>query len=319
MSEDDSELRERIRVHAYYLWVSEGCLSGLEEDYWRRAESHERGRPDRRLEALPPPGTSKVGFPESEVGHLTHDRAKVPAPSASAGISSGTATASEPVGVMAEPENLTSPSAPPPPSQSESSVEAESAASNAPAELASPETNSPSPPPKKTSARTGLRPDISSNTLFLHDFRSGAAPFRPGKGMTAAIRTDEDGVEYLALADGAVDAQSGGATEGYSLKVPDEVESAASGNRITVRAIARATGGGKSRVALAYSTNEVGNSGWRWFTVGAEWSAIAFEYDVHSMINGNGDFIGVLAEPSGKPGVDVCCVSVGIAPKAATG
>jgi hypothetical protein len=136
--------------------------------------------------------------------------------------------------------------------------------------------------------------------------------------MTAAIKMGEDGVEYLALADGALNAQSGGTTGGYSLRVPDEVESAASGNRITVRAIARANGGGESRVALAYSTNEVGNSGWRWFTVGAEWSAIAFEYDVPPMIKGNGDFLGVLAEPSGKPGVDVCCVSVGVAPKAAT-
>jgi hypothetical protein len=137
--------------------------------------------------------------------------------------------------------------------------------------------------------------------------------------MTSAIKTDEDGVEYLALADGAADAHSAGATEGYSLRVPDEVERAASGNPITVRAIARATGGGKSRVALAYSTHEVGNSGWRWFTVGAGWSAIAFEYGVPTMIKGNGDFIGVLAEPSGKPGVDVCCISVEIARKAATG
>ena len=137
--------------------------------------------------------------------------------------------------------------------------------------------------------------------------------------MTAAIKTDEDGVEYLALADGAVDAQSAGPTHGYSLKVPDEVEKAASGNKITVQAIARATTGAESRFALAYSTNEVGNSGWRWFTVGEGWSIIAFEYAVPPMIKGNGDFIGILAGSTGKPGVDVGCVSVAVAPKADAG
>jgi hypothetical protein len=384
MSESDNELQERIRVRAFYIWLNDGCPSGLEEDCWFRAQSQESGRLAQRPEEPPPPASLTAEFRESEEGQLTHGqtsvvfsrqsdttksavpvlpdrgdgavelepsianletcqmvekkkgwfskslgRAKpstaetakvVPAPSAPAGTSSGATTPSK-TGGMAEPENPVPPSAPATPSESESRVEAESAA--APAEFAStidatPETGAASPPPK-LSARAGLRAELASQALYLHDFQSSTTPYHPGKGMTAAIKKDEDGDEYLELADGAADAQSGGPTNGYSLRLPDDVERAASGNRIIVRGVARAAGGGVSRLALAYSTNEVGNSAWRWFTVDAAWSAVAFEYAVNPMIKGNGDFIGVLAEPRGKPGIDICCVSVEIAPKAAGG
>ena len=215
MSHEDDDLRERIRVRAYCLWVSEGCPSALEQEYWLRAESHERGQPQPRQEAPPPPETSKAGLHE---------------------------------GV----------------------VEQESLAGSAPAELpartnVSPKTGSPNSPPMKVSTQTELRAQIAICAVFMRDFRSGLAPFRLGKGMTAAIKTDEDGVEYLALADGAVNAQSGGATDGYSVRVPDELERAASGNRIIVRAVARATGGGHAKVALAYRPTKWairGGDGW---------------------------------------------------------
>lgn len=171
----------------------------------------------------------------------------------------------------------------------------------------------------QATAATGLvdlRARVTNEATFFYAFQADAAPFRIFHRMTAAIKIDENGAPYLAIADGRADAGSGGETGGWSIRVPDEVEAAASGNRVIVTTIARATGGGQSKFALAYSTAEVGNSGWRWFTAGPEWSMHAMEYAVPPMIKGNGDFVGVLAEPEGKPGVEFCCVAVKVVPKA---
>ena len=69
-----------------------------------------------------------------------------------------------------------------------------------------------------------------------------------------------------------------------------------------------------SRLAVAYSTNDVGNSGWRWFPVGQEWAELEMDYDVPPMKNGRGDFIGLLPDKQGAPAVEVSAVALRVNP-----
>lgn len=62
-----------------------------------------------------------------------------------------------------------------------------------------------------------------------------------------------------------------------------------SGRRIEITVQARARSG---RLGVAYSTNELGNSGWRTFELLPEWEDYTFEYDVPPMNLGRGDFVG---------------------------
>ncbi|MFN7056959.1 hypothetical protein [Hyphomonas sp.] len=84
---------------------------------------------------------------------------------------------------------------------------------------------------------------------------------------------------------------SGGKTAGLSFQVSDAVELAASGNRIRIHLVTSSETAGEAY--LAYSTNEVGNSGWMAFETGPEARVAVFEYDVPPMKQGLGDFIGI--------------------------
>lgn len=109
-------------------------------------------------------------------------------------------------------------------------------------------------------------------------------------GMTA--RQTGKGVH---LAGARTDAPSAGVTGGYSIQVPDAIEAAASGKRVRVTVTACSPSKAPSAFAVAYSTNEVGNSGWNEFTASTKPADFTFAYDVNPMVNGNGDFVGVRA------------------------
>jgi hypothetical protein len=105
-----------------------------------------------------------------------------------------------------------------------------------------------------------------------------------------------------------------GRTGGYSIRVPDSLEAAASGKRVRVTVNARAARGRETaEFSLAYSTNEVGNSNWRKFTVGLQFEPKSFEFDVPPMKNGNGDYVGIL--PANGPGVEVTMLKVEVIPR----
>jgi len=129
----------------------------------------------------------------------------------------------------------------------------------------------------------------------------GAAAVQP---VTSEIQIDGDGRSFLRLSEGSATATAGGKTGGYSIRVPDEFETAASGARIKIGVVARSAGE-PAKFAIAYSTNEVGNSGWRWFDVTAEWAAFEMEYAVPVMKQGLGDFISLLPRPAGEPGIEL--------------
>ncbi len=109
------------------------------------------------------------------------------------------------------------------------------------------------------------------------------------------------GVSYQALPQGELvaaeisgvpeDAPSTGWTGGVAVRLPTELENRASGHRIkvTVRAAAAQERG---RLGVAYSTSEVGNSGWQLFELGEAPIDVTFEFDVPVKNQGNGDFLG---------------------------
>jgi hypothetical protein len=111
--------------------------------------------------------------------------------------------------------------------------------------------------------------------------------------------TQTPGAGSLVLTGGDPAARSGGRTGGYSIRVPDSFEASVSEQRVRVVVVARAAGQAEAPFAIAYSTAEVGNSRWRKFTASAAFAEFAFEWDVPRMVNGNGDYLGILPDPSG--------------------
>lgn len=87
---------------------------------------------------------------------------------------------------------------------------------------------------------------------------------------------------------------------GIYLAVPAAFEKAASGQTVRVTVVARRASDapGKS-FSAAYSTNEVGNSGWQRFDLTDKLESYSFTYPVPVMKAGYGDFIGILPEEGG--------------------
>ena len=90
------------------------------------------------------------------------------------------------------------------------------------------------------------------------------------------------------------------------------MEAAASGKRVRVSVNARAARANTADFSVAYSTNEVGNSGWRKFTAGNQFEIKSFEFDVPPMREGKGDFVGVLPAPGS--GVEIESLKVEVIP-----
>ncbi len=94
---------------------------------------------------------------------------------------------------------------------------------------------------------------------------------------------------------------STGATEGVFVKIDGETEKAFSGKKVKVTVnAAQAPENPAEEFAVAYSTNEVGNSNWKFFKVGSEFKDYSFEYKIPPMKKGQGDFVGIHADRSGS-------------------
>lgn len=84
-------------------------------------------------------------------------------------------------------------------------------------------------------------------------------------------------------------------TPGVWLQLPESIERQASGKTIVVQVLVRAPIPGP--IALAYSTNEVGNSGWVTRSAGTTFRTVSFTYEVPTMKDGRGDYVGILPDP----------------------
>ncbi|MGP9788663.1 LysM peptidoglycan-binding domain-containing protein [Roseinatronobacter sp. NSM] len=127
-------------------------------------------------------------------------------------------------------------------------------------------------------------------------------PFNTSRGYQL-VETDAG----VTLSGHVENAGAGGQTGGAFIRLSDAFEEAASGNRIRIEITATGPEGGT--IAAAYSTAEVGNSGWRTLPVGPEPTVTSFEYNVPPMVNGNGDFLGIQPDPE-NTGASVTMLSI---------
>ncbi len=121
------------------------------------------------------------------------------------------------------------------------------------------------------------------------------------------------GRKVLRVSGGSLDASPSGKTGGVSVRVSDAFERAASGARIRVQVVVRAADRMReSEFLIAYSTCDVGNSGWQRMWAGAEFETFSFEWDVPEMLHGNGDFVGILPEQDSA--IEIAEVAVSVVP-----
>lgn len=99
----------------------------------------------------------------------------------------------------------------------------------------------------------------------------------------------------------------GGQTNGVAFVVSPEDEEDASGNTVTVSV--KASGSPGAQMLVAYSTAQVGNSGWQTFDLTGSMQDYSFEYDVPALTEANNDYIGII--PVGGD-IRVASVSVDI-------
>ena len=90
--------------------------------------------------------------------------------------------------------------------------------------------------------------------------------------------------------------ESGGHTSGAFFPLSGDAEALASGKTIRIEIEARGEAG--QVVPVAYSTADVGNSGWKEFTLTGQREWLKYHYAVPAMNEGNNDYLGIL------PGAD---------------
>lgn len=110
------------------------------------------------------------------------------------------------------------------------------------------------------------------------------------KGYKATLTDD-----YVELKGHVANASAGG-RPGIWLRIPDSMEERASGKIVVVKAVVRMrrTPG---PIAMAYSTADVGNSGWVTKGAGTDFKSVSFTYRVPAMKKGGGDYVGILPDP----------------------
>jgi len=109
------------------------------------------------------------------------------------------------------------------------------------------------------------------------------------------LSSDSEGA--VLLSGFSVNPFSYGETSGISFPVTPEFERLVSGGSVEVSVTAKVYGGaGPQNFSVAYSTNDNGNSGWQGFIASSEPEEFSFVYNVSSMVNGGGDFVGILPD-----------------------
>jgi hypothetical protein len=124
-----------------------------------------------------------------------------------------------------------------------------------------------------------------------------------------------DGGAAVRLSGVKSDAPSAG-YPGIYVPTTASFELAASGKTVRVTVTARSASETPSPgFSVAYSTSDVGNSGWRNFPLTDKLTPYSFIYDVPTMKSGNGDYIGILPDPSGAGGaVEVSSITAEVVP-----
>lgn len=113
--------------------------------------------------------------------------------------------------------------------------------------------------------------------------------------VTPAGFTVDPGDETTRISGHVAGAMSSGRTGGVSFRLPDSFEERAIGRTVRVTVTASLENAGL--IQLAYSTAEIGNSGWQDLAIGPGMTTASFDYNVPDGTTEGGDFIGILPDP----------------------
>lgn len=158
-------------------------------------------------------------------------------------------------------------------------------------------------------------PGAHAQNLFRATADSTGIP-----GLTAAdpakIEIASDPVPQVRLSGVPADVPAIG-SPGIYVRLPDEFERAASGQTVRVTITAKRVADAPNQsFAVAYSTSDVGNSGWRRFVLTDRLERHSFVYDVPEMKEGHSDFIGILPDPEGAGGaVQIADIAAEVFPR----
>ncbi len=98
---------------------------------------------------------------------------------------------------------------------------------------------------------------------------------------------------------GTTNPASSGTTNSAYITVPTPIALGFGGKRIRVSLYAKQpSSNASSQFAVAYSTSDVGNSGWHYFTPTTSWAKYSFTYDVPTPNTGGTDYLGIWADTS---------------------
>jgi len=154
-------------------------------------------------------------------------------------------------------------------------------------------TPEPTPAPEPTietsapEAEPEMANTVTSGTVVI-DLVPTLEAFTVPEGLDVTV--SEDGHVAISGTDEAK--ASNGMTSGAYLTISEAQEAIASGNTILIEITGKAETGDAASVDVAYSTAEVGNSGWSTLSFGSEVSTQSFTYDVPEMVEGRRDFLG---------------------------
>ncbi len=147
----------------------------------------------------------------------------------------------------------------------------------------------------------------------------GTPDFTSPEGTTADFVTVSRGETPVVRLSGVQSNAPPTGSPGIYLKLPEAFENAASGQTVRVTVAARRPADDPHQsFAVDYSTSDVGNSGWKRFTLTDQLAAYSFTYAVPKMEKGNGDFIGILPDPETSAGaVEIAWVTAEVFPQGA--
>ena len=129
--------------------------------------------------------------------------------------------------------------------------------------------------------------NTNSEISVVYQFPSEITDLRIPRGIK--IVENETGYRITGT---VADPKPSGKTGGVAARLPKIFEDSFSGNLIEVKIIAKGEQG--NNFMVAYSTHEVGHSGWRVFPLTESFSTFKFQYKVNPKKKGGGDFLGVL-------------------------
>lgn len=147
-------------------------------------------------------------------------------------------------------------------------------------------------------------PTLVADTV-IYSASSGLDKLNVPEYLSASV---EDDVVTLSGQDTLSDTR--GETSGASIRLSKELEQSVSEKSVTISIVGRSTSDDATKLKVAYSTNEVGNSGWKTLTFSEEFTVQSFTYDVPKLSKGKGDFVGM--SPASGP-IEISQIGISMA------